>query len=58
VAAETRSVSAEDIQDFRHAGWSDVAIHHALPVIAYFNYINRIASAVGIDDESDSSARG
>jgi hypothetical protein len=37
VTAETPSVSAED-EVSRHAGWSDVAIHDALQVIAYFNY--------------------
>ena len=37
----------------RAEGWSDAAIHDALQVVSYFNYINRIADAVGIDDEPE-----
>ena len=37
----------------RAHGWDDVAIHDAIQVIGYFNYINRIADAVGIEDEPE-----
>ena len=37
-------------------GWSDAAISDAIQVIAYFNYINRVADAVGIDDEPEWTA--
>ena len=37
----------------RAHGWSDPAISDAIQVIAYFNYVNRIAEAVGIEDEPD-----
>lgn len=30
-----------------------MAIHDAIQVIAYFNYINRVAEAVGTDAEPD-----
>jgi len=30
-----------------------VAIHDAIQVISYFNYINRVAEAVGIEDEPE-----
>ena len=40
----------------RAEGWSDAAIHDALQVVSYFNYINRIADAVGIDDEPEWTA--
>lgn len=42
-----------DVQHLREIGWSDVAIHDAVQVIAYFNYINRIADALGVDLETD-----
>ena len=37
-------------------GLEDAAIHDAIQVIAYFNYVNRVADAVGIPDEPDWSA--
>ena len=50
---EPAAVGATDIEGLRAHGWSDSAIHDAVQVIAYFNYINRVADAVGIDDEPD-----
>jgi alkylhydroperoxidase family enzyme len=42
-----------DIEALRGQGWSDTGIHDAIQVIAYFNYINRVADAVGIEDEPE-----
>ena len=42
-----------DVDELRAHGWSDAAIHDAFQVISYFNYINRIADAVGIEDEPE-----
>jgi len=42
----------------RAAGFGDRAILDATQVIAYFNYINRMADALGVDDESDFRAWG
>lgn len=39
--------SRTDVEELRAAGWSDPAIHDAAQVIAYFNYINRIADGLG-----------
>jgi uncharacterized peroxidase-related enzyme len=47
------SVSARDAVVLREHGWSDAGIHDAIQVIAYFNYINRVADGVGTDDEPD-----
>jgi alkylhydroperoxidase family enzyme len=46
-------VGAADVDMLRTQGWSDRAIHDAIQVIAYFNYVNRVADAVGIEDEPD-----
>ena len=51
-------VGREDADDLRSLGWDDEAIHDAIQVIAYFNYINRIADGVGIEDEPDWDERG
>lgn len=42
-----------DVQQLRDQGLSDVAIHDAIQVIAYFNYINRIADAVHVELEPE-----
>jgi uncharacterized peroxidase-related enzyme len=47
------SVGREDADALRAHGWGDATIHDAIQVIGYFNYINRIADAVGIDDEPE-----
>jgi uncharacterized peroxidase-related enzyme len=41
------------VEALRREGWTDPAIHDAIQVIAFFNYINRIAEAVGIDGEPE-----
>ena len=45
------AVSERDVQALRERGLSDAAIHDATQVIAYFNYINRIADGLGVDLE-------
>jgi alkylhydroperoxidase family enzyme len=47
------AVGEEDVARVRDEGWSDAAIHDAIQVVSYFNYINRIAEAVGVEDEPD-----
>jgi alkylhydroperoxidase family enzyme len=47
------AVGTADVNALRAQGLDDAAIHDAIQVIAYFNYINRIADAVGIEDEPD-----
>jgi uncharacterized peroxidase-related enzyme len=47
------TMSAEDVESLREAGLDDVAIHDAIQVIGYFNYINRIADAVHVDLEPE-----
>ena len=41
----------QDIEVLRALGFDDEAIHCAIQVSAYFNYINRVADAVHVDLE-------
>lgn len=43
---------ATDVQTLRDIGLDDRAIHDATQVISYFNYINRIADALGVERET------
>jgi len=44
-------MTASDVETLRAAGWSDRAVLDAAQVIAYFNYINRLADGLGVDAE-------
>jgi alkylhydroperoxidase family enzyme len=46
-------MSEGDIDSLRAVGFSDRAIHDAAQVIAYFNYINRIADGLHVDLEPE-----
>jgi uncharacterized peroxidase-related enzyme len=50
---EPARVSQDEINRLRGHGWSDAAIHDAIQVVSFFNYINRVADAVGIEDEPE-----
>jgi uncharacterized peroxidase-related enzyme len=50
---EPARVSQEDVDRLRAHGWTDAAIHDAIQVVSFFNYINRVADAVGIEDEPE-----
>lgn len=41
-----------DLDALRAHGFDDRAIHDATQVIAYFNYITRVAEALGVEPES------
>ena len=44
-------MTEKDVDDLRGHGFDDAAITVAVQVISYFNYINRIADGLGVDDE-------
>lgn len=46
------SVDSADIERLRYHGFSDAAISSCVQVVAYFNYINRIAEGLGVADEA------
>lgn len=47
-----REMSPADLDALRAEGLDDTAIHDAVQVIAYFNYITRIADSLGVEPES------
>jgi uncharacterized peroxidase-related enzyme len=47
------AVGRADVEELRRHGWDDPAIHDAIQVIAYFNYINRVAEGVGVGPEPE-----
>lgn len=45
------AMTADDVETLRRHGFTDRALHDAAQVVAYFNYINRVADGLGIDPE-------
>ena len=45
-------MSPEDLDRLRAAGFEDRAIHDAAQVTGFFNYITRIADALGVEPEA------
>ncbi len=48
---QQRSMTPADLDQLRSHGFDDTAIHDATQVVAYFNYITRIADALGVESE-------
>ena len=53
VTRTSSAVRKQDVDALREHGLNDRDILDAVEVIAYFNYINRIADALGIDPEPE-----
>jgi len=45
-------MSPADLDGLRAHGFDDRAIHDAVQVISYFNYITRVADALGVEPEA------
>ena len=45
-------MTAADVAALRAAAFDDTAIHDAAQVVSFFNYINRIADALGVEPET------
>ena len=48
---DQHSMTPADLERLRSHGFGDRAIHDAVQVIAYFNYITRIADGLGVEPE-------
>jgi uncharacterized peroxidase-related enzyme len=46
-------MSQDNIRALRRHGYNDTEIHDIVQIAAYFNYINRIADALGVPPEED-----
>lgn len=51
MTTDSAAMGPTDLEELRSHGFDDRAIHDATQVIAYFNYINRIADALGVEPE-------
>jgi uncharacterized peroxidase-related enzyme len=45
------AMTPEDLDTLRAETFDDIAIHDAVQVISYFNYINRVAESLGVEPE-------
>lgn len=46
------SLTEDDIAALRKVGLSDVAVHDAAAIVAYFNFVNRMASGLNVELET------
>lgn len=53
VTTAPSTCTKEDVDKLRSTGASDEEIHAAVQVCSYFNYINRVADALGVDLEPE-----
>lgn len=51
LTARQREMSPDDLDALRAHGFDDRAIHDAVQVIGCFNYITRVADALGVEPE-------
>jgi uncharacterized peroxidase-related enzyme len=49
---EQKTISPADLDTLREQGFDDRGISDAVQIIAYFNYITRIADGLGVDAEN------
>lgn len=49
---------AEDVEALRTAGWSDGAITDTVGVIGFFNFITRVADALGVELNAEYATLG
>lgn len=52
LTADQHTMTPADLDLLRDAGFTDRAIHDGVQVIGYFNYISRVADALGVEPEA------
>ena len=58
VSKEAWTCTAEDLTNLRALGLTDEDILHAVQIISLFNYLNRIADALGVEPNADYATMG
>ena len=53
LTATPGAMAEADGEALRSGGFDDEAVHDAIQVVSYFNYINRVAEAVRVDLEPE-----
>ena len=53
LTALAAEVDEADVDALRAEGLTDTDVSDAIQVIAYFNYVTRVADGVGIEDEPE-----
>ncbi len=48
---QQHGMSPEDLDELRAHGFDDRAIHDAVQVIGYFNYVTKVADGLGVEPE-------
>jgi uncharacterized peroxidase-related enzyme len=51
LTVEPAAIGEEEIETLRRHGFDDAGISSVTQVVAYFNYINRIAEGLGVTEE-------
>jgi alkylhydroperoxidase family enzyme len=57
VNEESPSITRDDLDSARAAGWTDEALYFAITVCALFNFYNRWIDAAGVHAMSDEAHR-
>lgn len=56
LSLDPRSSTAADVAALREHGFDDRAIHDTVQIVGFFNYINRVADALGVEPETFTKA--
>ena len=52
ITLQQKDLREADVQNMRHAGFDDLQILEVVQLAAWFNYITRVADALGVEVES------
>lgn len=53
ITLEAHTITQEYIDGMKTLGFDDLMLHDIVQVVSYFNYVNRMADALGIELEQE-----